>query len=88
MAQPDKPKIDEAADELDWWNTYREIDRSKGTDIARLYADLAAQIQRVIRLDLSKSENRRVARPGRFELPTSCSGGKRSIQLSYGRAGV
>ena len=28
---------------------------------------------------------RLVVRPGRFERPTFCSGGKRSIQLSYGR---
>jgi hypothetical protein len=27
-----------------------------------------------------------VARPGRFELPTLCLEGRRSIQLSYGRS--
>ena len=29
-----------------------------------------------------------MVRPERFELPTCCSGGNRSIQLSYGRARV
>ena len=27
-----------------------------------------------------------MVRPERFELPTCCSGGNRSIQLSYGRS--
>jgi hypothetical protein len=29
-----------------------------------------------------------MVRPERFELPTCCSGGNRSIQLSYGRTGI
>jgi hypothetical protein len=33
-------------------------------------------------------EGRDLVRPERFELPTCCSGGNRSIQLSYGRSGV
>ena len=33
----------------------------------------------------SMDGGRKVARPGRFELPTLCLEGRRSIQLSYGR---
>ncbi len=29
-----------------------------------------------------------MVRPERFELPTCCSGGNRSIQLSYGRTRI
>jgi hypothetical protein len=29
-----------------------------------------------------------MVRPERFELPTYCSGGNRSIHLSYGRTGM
>ena len=37
-------------------------------------------------LDESQKRNsRHLVRPERFELPTCCSGGNRSIQLSYGR---
>ena len=31
------------------------------------------------------NDGRNMVRPERFELPTCCSGGNRSIQLSYGR---
>ena len=42
MRNTGKPKIEELADELALWNTYREVHRAKGTDIARLFTKLAA----------------------------------------------
>lgn len=38
MAQADKPRIEDLAAELDFWNKYREVHSAKGVDIARLYA--------------------------------------------------
>jgi hypothetical protein len=49
MAQIDIPKIDELPEELDFWNTYREIYRSKDIDIARTYADVAESIKQDLR---------------------------------------
>ena len=37
---------------------------------------------------LAALHGKEMVRPERFELPTCCSGGNRSIQLSYGRARI
>jgi hypothetical protein len=45
MATNEKPEIDELEVELDFWQTYREIFRRKGLDIAQFYSLLASQIE-------------------------------------------
>ncbi len=45
MNEIDKPKIEELAEELALWNTYREIRRAKKIDIAHRYAEWAAQLE-------------------------------------------
>jgi hypothetical protein len=42
MNDTDKPKIEELAQEVAFWNRYWEARRIEGIDIAQLYADLAA----------------------------------------------
>jgi hypothetical protein len=42
MTDADKPKIEELAQEVAFWNRYREARRIEGIDIAQFYADLAA----------------------------------------------
>lgn len=43
MSDADKPKIEELADLVALWNSYREIRRVKGFDVAQFYADLAEE---------------------------------------------
>src|SRR5271167_247946 len=42
MSDTDKPKIEELAQEMALWNSYREARRVKGIDVAQLFADLSA----------------------------------------------
>jgi hypothetical protein len=46
MGQPEKPRIEELADELEWWRVYREIHQKKDFDIVQFYSDLAIKVQR------------------------------------------
>lgn len=45
MVQTEKPRIEELREELTLWNTHREVYRSKGIDIARLYSEMAVHIE-------------------------------------------
>ena len=44
MNETAKPKIEELGAELAFWNTWREVYRARGIDIARLYVDWSAAL--------------------------------------------
>jgi hypothetical protein len=45
MGQPEVPKIEELAEELEFWRVFREVHQAKGIDIGKFYKDLAARVQ-------------------------------------------
>lgn len=45
MGQPEIPKIEQLAEELELWRRFREVRQAKGIDIAKFYKDLAARVQ-------------------------------------------
>ncbi len=45
MAEIDKPKIEDLGDWLAYWNDFREARFAKGIDVARLYANWAAELK-------------------------------------------
>jgi len=45
MGESEKPQIEELADELEVWQTYREIYRKKEIDIAQLHSLMATKIK-------------------------------------------
>jgi hypothetical protein len=45
MGEPELPKIDELAEELEFCRVFREVHQAKGIDIAKFYRDLAIYVQ-------------------------------------------
>jgi hypothetical protein len=64
MSEPEKPKIEDLADELAFWNTFREIHRAKGFDVARFYADAAVEVERGLTSPGAREEFAELCRAG------------------------
>jgi hypothetical protein len=45
MDESERPKMNELAEELELWQTYREVHREKGIDIAQFYSVLATKLE-------------------------------------------
>ena len=68
MSDADKPKIEELADEVALWNSYREARRVQGIDIAQLYADLAAEQKQALTSPGAREDFTELCTDGCFQI--------------------
>jgi hypothetical protein len=70
MSDADKPKIQELAVEVALWNSYRELRRAKGFDVAKFY------------LDMAEEQKKRLAPGARSDFTKLCKDGCFPIALA------
>jgi hypothetical protein len=66
MNEIDKPKIDELAQELAFWNSYRERFRRRGIDIAKEHAEWTIGFERGLAAPEPKKQFAELCRAGCF----------------------
>jgi hypothetical protein len=68
MNDTDKPKIEELAQEVAFWNRYRESHRIEGIDIARFYADLGAAQKQALTSPGAREDFTELCNDGCFQI--------------------
>ena len=68
MNDADKPKIEELAQEVAFWNHYREARRIEGIDIAQRYADLAAAQKQALTSPGAREDFTELCNDGCFQI--------------------
>ena len=68
MSDTDKPKIEELAEEVALWNTYREVHRANGTDIAQVFTKLAAAQKQRLRSPGAREDFVELCKDGCFPI--------------------
>lgn len=66
MSDIDKPQIEDLADELAFWNAFREAHRAKDVDIGRRYAEWTAELERGLTSPGAREEFAELCKAGCF----------------------
>jgi hypothetical protein len=64
MTQPEKPKIEDLTEELAFWNTFREIQRTKKWDMVRIFPEWAAELERELHSPGAREDFRELCKAG------------------------
>jgi hypothetical protein len=56
MNEPEKPRIEDVTEELEFWNAYRHVYRGKGIDIANVYQRLAESVKEALTSPIAKDD--------------------------------